>query len=147
MLRGLHRFHGAHNSPIKYISGARPSVESKRRICAMERATSARRRSLVYIHNGSGSGTGRAEVFEQKRDGRTRQMFPQCVPAVPRLPFMGLHEKFRTHIPRCFVPLFSTTGLVIVGRPSLNRLRIQSCAHLHRFVHALLYAAGSQASV
>ena len=35
-------FHSAHNLVIKYISGARPSAESKRRICAMGRATSAR---------------------------------------------------------------------------------------------------------
>ena len=133
-------FHGAHNPPIKYISGARPSVESKRRICAMERATSARRRVLPRIYTMGGRERGRAELFEQKRDDRTRPNVSAVRTGRAAASIYGIAWK----IPHAYSAMFRflffsfffffffflpgpSPSLVIVGRPSLNRLRIQPC--------------------
>ena len=121
-------FHSAHNLVIKYISGARPSAESKRRICAMGRATSARGVFVVLS-----SQRERERERERKRErerererkrerereseaarretsrvirAEARPSYKAKVRAMPRVPFMGLHEKFRTHILRCFVSFY-----------------------------------------
>ena len=150
-------FHSAHNLVIKYISGARPSAESKRRICAMGRATSARGVFVVLSsqrerererererkrererekererererERARQREERRAESFEQKRDHHTRQ---RCAPCRAFHLWDCMKNSARIFCDVSFP--FTRPSLVIVGRPSLNRLlvRTQPCAHLY----------------
>lgn len=134
---GVCVFHSAHNLVIKYISGARPSAESKRRICAMGRATSARGVFVVLFsqrerqterERARQREERRAESFEQKRDHHTWQ---RCAPCHAFHLWDCMKNSARIFCDVSFP--FTRPSLVIVGRPSLNRLlvRTQPCAHLY----------------
>lgn len=73
----------------------------------MGRATSARRADPPYtkLYRGGGyTGRPKPSATARARDPDPRYNGGRC-----RAPFIGLHEKFRTHIPRCSVS-FATAG-------------------------------------
>lgn len=98
--------------------------ESKWRICAMGRATNAREESYppytmpsrrwvtlvaIRILGRTCASPESTEVIWTRLDGRWMRR-------ALRSPFIGLHEKFRTHIPRCSVSFAVAASLSSADR-------------------------------
>lgn len=107
--------------------------ESKRRICAMGRATSARRTDPPYtiLYRGGGyTGRPKPSATARVRDPDPRYNGGRC-----RAPFIRLHEKFRTHIPRCSVS-FAAAGSLSSDRPVSKAIgRARSSVRVRVFGH------------